>query len=102
MVIVLGTIVLESEAEATRLTEALVARAARSRADAGNLDYAFSRGLEDGREIRLTEIWESEALLMAHLQIPDPAFNEALASARITSAKVTAYDGANARVLMQR
>lgn len=102
MVIVLGTIVLESEAEATRLTDALVARAARSRADNGNLDYAFTRGLEDGREIRLTEIWASEALLMAHLQIPDPAFNEALASARITSAKVTAYDGANARVLMQR
>lgn len=102
MVIVLGTIVLESEAEATRLTEALVARAARSRADAGNLDYAFSRGLEDGREIRLTEIWASEALLMAHLQIPDESFAAALASARITSAKVTAYDGTNARVLMQR
>ncbi|MGE0860706.1 MAG: putative quinol monooxygenase [Gammaproteobacteria bacterium] len=102
MVIVLGTIVLESDAEASRLIEALVARATRSRADAGNLDYAFSRGLEDGREIRLTEIWESEALLMAHLQMPDESFAAALATARINSAKVTAYDGANARVLMQR
>lgn len=102
MIIVLGKIVLDSPAEADRLLAALAARAHRSRADAGNLEYVFSRSLESASEIRLTEIWESEALLMAHLQVPDPDFNALLATARIRSALVKAYDGTNERTLMTR
>ncbi|MGE0484605.1 MAG: putative quinol monooxygenase [Gammaproteobacteria bacterium] len=102
MVIILGTIELANPDEATRLRDALAARAARSRGDAGNLDYAFAVNLENPREIRLTEIWTSEAELNAHLQQPDPAFAEVLATAAIVSARVTAYDGANERILMAR
>lgn len=102
MVIVLGTITLESPVEADRLLEILIDRAKRSRADDGNLEYTFSRSLETGNEIHLTEIWESEAALLAHLQIPDAAFNAGLATAKITKAQVTAYDGSNRRVLMSR
>jgi quinol monooxygenase YgiN len=102
MVIVLGTITLESDAEAERLLPVFVARARRSRADAGNIEYTFSRSLEHPREIRLTERWESESLLTEHLQKPDTEFREALAAARISKAIVTACDGVNERVLMSR
>ena len=77
-------------------------RAKKSRADEGNIEYSFSRSLEDSKEILLTEVWESEALLMAHLQIPDPDFNTVLATAKIEKAVVKAYDGLNERVLMTR
>jgi quinol monooxygenase YgiN len=102
MIIILGTIELADPAEATRLRDALAARAVRSRGDAGNLDYAFSVNLENPREVRLTEVWASEAELDAHLQLPDPAFAEVLTTAAIVSARVTAYDGANERILMAR
>jgi quinol monooxygenase YgiN len=102
MVIVLGKITLQTADEAERVLSALIARAKKSRADAGNLEYSFSRSLEDSKEVLLTEVWESEDLLMAHLQIPDPDFNSVLATAKIEKAIVKAYDGANERVLMAR
>lgn len=102
MVIVLGKITLQSADEATRVLSALIDRAKKSRADEGNIEYSFSRSLEDTKEILLTEVWESEALLMAHLQIPDPDFNNVLATARIERAVVKAYDALNERVLMTR
>ncbi len=102
MVIVLGKITLQTATEADRVLTALIARAQKSRADAGNLEYSFSRNLEDPKEILLTEVWESEGLLMAHLQIPDPDFNNVLATAKIENAVVKAYDGSNERLLMKR
>lgn len=102
MIIVLGSIRLEDEAECERVKRALAARAARSRRDAGNLAYSFAVSIEDPTEILLTECWESEAQLHAHLAIPDPEFSALLASARIRSATVTAYQGSQARVLMSR
>jgi quinol monooxygenase YgiN len=53
-------------------------------------------------EVRLTEIWESDELLKAHLATPDPEFSAMLATAKIEHAKVVAYDGTNERVLMSR
>ncbi len=102
MVIVLGTIALQTVDEADRVLTALISRAKKSRADAGNLEYSFSRNLEDPKEIILTEVWENEGLLMAHLQIPDPDFNNVLATAKIEKAVVKAYDGSNERLLMKR
>lgn len=102
MVIILGTIRLESAAEVERFETALRERAARSRTDAGNVDYTFARNLEDPTELRLTEVWESQALLEAHLAKPDPAFDEVLTSAKIARARVTAFDGTNERVLVSR
>lgn len=102
MVIVLGTITLESDSEAQRVRSALIARACKSRCDDGNLEYAFSQSLEDPREFRLTEVWASEAQLQRHLEIPDPEFAELMTTASVATAKVKAYDGANERLLMAR
>ncbi|MDN5937597.1 MAG: antibiotic biosynthesis monooxygenase [Salinisphaera sp.] len=102
MVIVLGTITAASEREAERVQSALVARARKSRSDDGNLEYAFSRSLEDAKEFRLTERWESDAHLSRHLEVPDPEFAELMATAGITAATVKVYDGANERLLMNR
>lgn len=102
MIIILGTIRLESSDEAQRVRDSLAARAQRSRGDAGNLDYAFSCDLEDATVVRLTELWESQETLDAHLQVPDPEFSAALETAKIVEATIKAYDGANERVLMSR
>ena len=102
MIIILGRIRVETSAEATRVRDALAGRAQRSRAHAGNLDYAFSSDIEDATVIRLTELWEDEATLNAHLEVPDPEFTALMETARIVEAKITAYDGSNERVLMAR
>ncbi|MFT7129148.1 MAG: quinol monooxygenase YgiN, partial [Gammaproteobacteria bacterium] len=70
MLIITGIIKASSETELNRVKNALINRAVRSRQDEGNIDYAFSVNIEDPTEIRLTEKWESEALLNAHLAIP--------------------------------
>ncbi len=102
MIIISGTIKLESEQELARVKQALLRRAARSRADDGNIDYVFTQNLEDPTELRLIETWESEALLTAHLQIPDEEFGEVMSSARIERAEVVSYEAGNKRVLMSR
>ena len=102
MVIILGTITLETAADYEGVEAELVRRAARSRADPGNIDYAFSRSIEDPAVIRLTEIWEDEQSLNAHLQIPDAAFAAVLANTRIASARVTSYAASGQRELMER
>ena len=102
MLIITGTIRLESEAELERVEGALSRRAQRSRSDAGNIDYVFARSLEDPCEIRLVEKWEDEASLNAHLALPDEEFNDVIANARIERAIVTAHDASNERELMKR
>jgi len=102
MVIISGIIKLQSQAEVERLKTALIARAERSRADDGNIDYIFAQNIADPTEIRLFETWQSEAQLNAHLQIPDEAFSEVLTSAKIEHARVVAFDADGERVLMER
>lgn len=102
MLIILGTIRLESAAEAERLLPALERRAVRSRRDEGNIDYVFAQNLEDPAEIRLIEKWTSEACLQAHLERPDEAFDRALAGAGIERAVVVANDIAGERELLRR
>jgi len=102
MLIITGTIKLESEDEFARVRAALVRRAERSRADEGNLDYVFTQNLEDPTEIRLVEKWISEELLNAHLQQPDEEFNNIIATAKIDSAVVVASDINGERELLRR
>lgn len=102
MIIINGTIKVESMDEVERVRAALVARAEKSRADDGNIDYVFCQNLEDPTEIRLIELWESEAQLEAHLAVPDEAFSAAIGSARIERAMVKAHDADTGRVLMER
>ena len=102
MLIVTGTIKVESAEEMERVRDALAARAERSRKDAGNIDYVFTLNIEDPTEIRLIEKWESVEALHAHLQIPDDEFSAVLGTARIDTAIVVSNEVTGERVLMER
>lgn len=49
MLIVTGVIRAESEEEIAKVKDALCRRAAKSRQDPGNIDYAFSISIEDSK-----------------------------------------------------
>ena len=102
MLIITGTIKVESEQELARVKDALIRRAERSRTDEGNIDYVFAQNLEDPTEIRLTEKWQSEATLNAHLQIPDEEFSAIIGSAKILRAVVSASEVTSERELLNR
>ncbi len=55
MLIITGTIKIESEEELARVKDALTRRAQRSRADEGNIDYVFSQNLEDPTHRKMGE-----------------------------------------------
>ena len=102
MLVITGIITVESESEIEPVKAALCRRAEKSRQDDGNIDYAFSQNLENPKEIRLIEKWESEELLNAHLEIPDEGFNNAMAAAKIVSARVVSNEVLDERVLLER
>lgn len=102
MIIVTGTIKLESLNEVEQVKQALINRAQRSRKDAGCIEYGFSQNLEDPTKICLTEKWESAELLQAHLEIVDEEFNTLLGTAKITRAIVVSNEASEDRVLMER
>jgi len=102
MILVTGSIKLESEEELENVRQALIGRAQRSRKDAGCIAYVFSQSLEDSTEIILTEKWESAELLQAHLEIPDEEFGALLSTAKITAATIVSNEADEERVLMQR
>lgn len=102
MILVTGSIKFESEQELENVSQALMGRAQHSRKDAGCIAYVFSRNLEDSSEIILTEKWESDELLQAHLEIPDEEFGVLLSTAKITTATVVSNDCGEDKVLMER
>ena len=102
MLLITGTIRLSSVEALQRATAGLAARAARSRQDAGCLDYQFSVAVDDPSEIRLVERWASQEDLDAHLAVPDPEFSALLAEAEITSAVVELHEVAGSREMMRR
>ncbi len=102
MIIVTGIIEVSSPEEIERVRTVLIRRAEKSRADEGCLDYVFSIAVDNPREIRLFEVWESEELLNAHLLVPDEEFNQMLAGAALTSARVVMHDVTASRELMSR
>ncbi len=102
MLIVTGTIKLESADALAQLMSKLAGRAKRSRKDEGCLAYTFSVNIEDPSEIILTEKWESEALLNAHLAIPDEEFSAAIGAAKIESAVVVSNEVTAEKELLKR
>ena len=102
MILISGIIRLASAESVDAALTALGERAARSRQDAGCIDYVFSRSIEDPRELRLLEQWASEAELQAHLAVPDPAFSALLAEADIQFARVVAHTVTESKTLMER
>lgn len=102
MLLISGIIKLQSEQEVDRVKAALARRAARSRDDGGCIDYVFAVNVEDPREIRLTEKWESRKHLDAHLAVPDEEFDRLMATADIESATVVASEVASEQALLDR
>lgn len=102
MILVTGTIRVGSESVLTKVRQALINRAVRSRGDEGCLDYNFATSFENPLEIRLIEVWQNEELLQAHLQIPDPEFSDLLANVEFESAIVTANEVSGSRTLLER
>ena len=102
MLVIVGTIVFESADDISEVRDALVRRAQRSRNDEGCLDYQFSVALDAPNEIRLIEVWESEQTLQAHLDVPDPEFNELVARGSFSSAVVEAHSVSATREMLRR
>ncbi len=102
MIIITGVIKVESEGELNRVKSALARRAERSRADKGNLQYVFSQNIEEPTEVILTEKWEDEVSLQAHLAVPDEEFSKIITSGLIQSAVVVSGEVASERVLLER
>lgn len=102
MIVVSGVIQVATKDEIDRVKAALVRRAEKSRADEGCVDYVFSQSLDNELEIRLFEIWESEELLNAHLMVPDEEFNQVLATAKLSSARVDMHAVTSSTELMRR
>jgi len=102
MIIITGTIKVETDDEFSLVRKLLIARAERSRKDKGNIAYAFAQDLADTSRIHLIEKWQDEASLLAHLEIPDPEFSKVLENTRIESACITSYEATNEKVLMSR
>jgi len=102
MLIVTGIIKIESVEELERVKNALVKRAVKSRGDEGCIAYTFSANLEDPTEIMLTEKWENEELLNAHLQIPDEEFNSLIGTAKIERVLVVSNEVITEKELLNR
>lgn len=100
MIIVSGSIKFASVEELENAKQALKDRAARSREDAGCTDYVFSQNLEDPAQILLSEKWESDELLKAHLVIPDEEFGALMATAKIASAIVVSSESGEEQILV--
>jgi quinol monooxygenase YgiN len=100
MIIVSGSIKFASVEELENAKQALKDRAARSREDAGCTDYVFSQNLEDPAQILLSEKWESDELLKAHLVIPDEEFGALMATAKIASAIIVSSESGEEQILM--
>lgn len=102
MILITGTIQVESSEELERVKDALVRRAEQSRSDAGNIDYVFAASLENALELRLFEAWEDQASLDAHLEVPDEEFSAVIANAKLTSAVVTLNEVSETREMLRR
>jgi len=100
MVIVMGRAKL-GPGEIDRLHADMEAQILATRAEDGCMLYAFSRDVLDPNTLHIAERWRDQAAIDAHFAAPHmAAFNKLLATAKVESLLVTAYDSAGERVLM--
>ncbi|WP_299402099.1 antibiotic biosynthesis monooxygenase family protein [Acaryochloris sp. IP29b_bin.148] len=102
MIIITGKIKVQSSEELSRVKDALIRRARKSRTDNGNIEYIFSQNLEDPTELILTEKWTDETSLQEHLDIPDEEFSQLISSALIERMVVTSSEMTAERTLLER
>ena len=80
MIIVYGIIETTSDSIAA-LTDAITKMEKATREEAGCIDYTFSVAISDPNCIRISEKWESEAALKAHMSAPHMGeFQQAIAA----------------------
>ena len=100
MVVVMGTAHM-APGEIDRLLDVMRAQIDATRAEDGCEHYAFARDVYDPDLLHVSERWRDNAAITAHFQSPHMAsFNAALASAKMLSLSVKAYDENGERTLM--
>lgn len=59
--------------------------------------YTFAQSVVDPTEVRVFEIWDSKAQLMAHMETPHMAvFREALGRLKVSDRKIAMYEAEKA------
>ena len=92
-----------SAGEFDRLTPAMMAQIAATRAEDGCVVYVFSRDMLDPDVLHIAEKWRDAAALAAHFAAPHmAAFNQILATAKVEHMSIIAYDAGGERVLIER
>jgi quinol monooxygenase YgiN len=99
LIVVLGQIDLHAEDAAA--AEALMRVVTEeTNKEQGCLHYAYSRDLLVANRFQLSELWESEESLAAHLQTPHTAtYRAGIGKLRVVKRSVKKYDAANPRDL---
>lgn len=91
MLVIAGTIRIDP-AKLSEATPAAIEVMKATRAETGNVSYAFTRDLEDEGVIHVFEEWESEEALAEHFQTPHMAvFQKAMAGFGIREMKLQKY-----------
>jgi quinol monooxygenase YgiN len=100
MIIVMGHAKMAA-GDLDRLAGAMAAMVAATNAEEGCELYCFSRDVTDPDTLIISERWRDQAAIDAHFKAPHMAtFNAALASAKVQSLSVKAYENGDVRTLM--
>lgn len=92
MIIVTGTARF-GEGEIERLRDALAENVAATRAEAGCSHYAYAVDLSDPNLLHVTEWWEDQESMKAHMATPHMAkLMATLGEAKIEGLSIKAYD----------
>jgi quinol monooxygenase YgiN len=92
MIIVMGHAKLAG-GELDRLTDEMNVQVAATNAEAGCLDYCFSRDVANPDTLIISERWENQAAIDAHFKSPHmAAFNAVLGKATVLDISVKSYD----------
>jgi quinol monooxygenase YgiN len=92
VIIVMGTVRVEADAIET-LKPAMAAMVHASRAEDGCLTYAYGWDVLEPGLIRVSEAWESQAALDAHLLTPHlPVWRAALQAAGVRDRDIRRYE----------
>lgn len=95
MLVVAGTITFDpTHTEGAKAAAAKVMAA--TRAEPGNVEYAFSIDMADPSIVRVFEVWDDQAALDAHFELPHVAeFTAAIAGFGVQGMDIVKYEVAS-------
>jgi quinol monooxygenase YgiN len=98
-VIVLGQIDIHAE-DAAAAEEAMRVMSLETRKEAGCFQYAYARDVATANRFQLSELWQSEEHLAAHLQAAHTAaYRASVSKLRVVKRSVKKYAASNEREL---